>query len=107
MQNTKPVDALEILIKKAQQGDTLAFKEIVTCYQSYAYALAFRFLYDEDDADDIVQESFIRIWEHVRDFDQRTKFTTWMYKIVVNLCLYKIKVNKRRMNVFTRSYSTS
>jgi RNA polymerase sigma-70 factor, ECF subfamily len=107
MQNTKPVDALEILIKKAQQGDTLAFKGIVTCYQSYAYALAFRFICDEDDAEDIVQESFIRIWEHVRDFDPRTKFTTWMYKIVVNLCLDKIKVNKRRMNVFTRSYSTS
>ena len=107
MQNTKPVDTLEILIEKAQQGNTLAFEEIVKCYQSYAYALAFRFIYDEDDAEDIVQESFIRIWEHVRDFDPKTKFTTWMYKIVVNLCLDKIKANKRRMNVFTRSYNSS
>jgi RNA polymerase sigma-70 factor (ECF subfamily) len=71
------------------------------------YALAFRFLYNEDDAEDIVQESFIRIWEHVQDFNPGTKFTTWMYRIVVNLCLDKIKVNKRRTNIFTRSYNTS
>jgi RNA polymerase sigma-70 factor, ECF subfamily len=107
MQNTKPVEPLEFLIEKAQQGDTLAFKEIVTCNQSFVYALAFRFLYDEDDADDIVQESFIRIWQHIRDFDPGTKFTTWMYKIVFNLCLDRIKTNKRRVNVFTKSYDTS
>jgi RNA polymerase sigma-70 factor (ECF subfamily) len=102
MQNNKPVDALVKLIEDAQKGDMAAFENIVKYHQSYAYAVAFRFLCDEDDAEDIVQESFIRIWNHLQDFDPKMKFTTWMYKIVVNLCYDKAKSNKRRMNVFAR-----
>jgi RNA polymerase sigma-70 factor (ECF subfamily) len=102
MQNNKPADTLAALIEEAQKGDIPAFKKIVEGHQSYAYAIAFRFLYDEDDAEDVVQDSFIRIWEHLRDFDPETKFTTWMYKIVVHLCFDRIKINKRRTNVFTR-----
>ena len=102
MQYTKQADALEKLIEDAQTGDRTAFEKIVTYHQSYAYAIAFRFLCDEDDAEDVVQESFIRIWNHLQYFDSKKKFTTWMYKIVVNLCYDKTKANKRRMNVFAR-----
>jgi RNA polymerase sigma-70 factor (ECF subfamily) len=105
MQNPIPADTLTLLMEEAQHGDTLAFKKIIESHQGYAYAIAFRFLYDDDDADDVVQECFIRIWEHLQDFDPQTKFTTWMYKIVVNLCLDRIKVNKRRSNVFSRLYT--
>ena len=102
MQYTKQADALEKLIEDAQTGDRTAFEKIVTYHQSYAYAIAFRFLCDEDDAEDVVQDSFIRIWNHLQNFDSKKKFTTWMYKIVVNLCYDKTKANKRRMNVFAR-----
>jgi RNA polymerase sigma-70 factor, ECF subfamily len=102
MQNTQPVEALVKLIEDAQKGDVTAFGKIVKYYQSYAYAIAFRFLCDEDDAEDVVQESFIRIWNHLQDFDPKMKFTTWMYKIVVNLCYDNAKSNKRRINVFAR-----
>ena len=90
------------LIEDAQKGDVTAFEKIVRYHQSYAYAIAFRFFCDEDDAEDVVQESFIRIWNHLHDFDSRMKFTTWMYKIVVNLCYDKAKSNKRRMSLFAR-----
>jgi RNA polymerase sigma-70 factor (ECF subfamily) len=102
MQNSKTIKKLEELIAEAKNGDVHAFRKIVNGYQSYAYAIAFRFLCDEDDAEDIVQESFIRIWNHLQNFDSRMKFTTWMYKIVVNLCYDKAKSNKRRMSVFAR-----
>jgi len=102
MQNNKPADVLVQLIEDAQKGNITAFEKIVTYHQSYAYAIAFRFLCDEDDAEDVVQESFIRIWNHLHDFDSKMKFTTWMYKIVVNLCYDKAKSNKRRMSVFAR-----
>ena len=102
MQNNKPSDVLVKLIEDAQKGDVTAFEEIVRYHQSYAYAIAFRFFCDEDDAEDVVQESFIRIWNHLQDFDSSMKFTTWMYKIVVNLCYDKAKSNKRRMSVFAR-----
>jgi RNA polymerase sigma factor, sigma-70 family len=102
MQNNKPADVLVQLIEDAQKGDVTAFEKIVRYHQSYAYAIAFRFFCDEDDAEDVVQESFIRIWNHLHDFDSRMKFTTWMYKIVVNLCYDKAKSNKRRMSLFAR-----
>jgi RNA polymerase sigma-70 factor, ECF subfamily len=102
MQNNKPADVLVQLIEDAQKGDVTAFEKIVRYHQSYAYAIAFRFFCNEDDAEDVVQESFIRIWNHLKDFDSRMKFTTWMYKIVVNLCYDKAKSNKRRMSVFAR-----
>jgi RNA polymerase sigma-70 factor (ECF subfamily) len=102
MQNNKPADVLVQLIEDAQKGNITAFEKIVKYHQSYAYAIAFRFLCDEDDAEDVVQESFIRIWNHLHDFDSRMKFTTWMYKIVVNLCYDKAKSNKRKMSLFAK-----
>jgi RNA polymerase sigma-70 factor (ECF subfamily) len=102
MQNNKTVEKLEELIAEAKNGNVNAFRKIVNEHQSYAYAVAFRFFCDEDDAEDVVQESFIRIWNHLKDFDPKMKFTTWMYKIVVNLCYDKAKSNKRRMSVFAR-----
>ena len=107
MQNNKTIEKLEDLIAEAKNGDVHAFRKIVNSHQSYAYAIAFRFLCDEDDAEDVVQESFIRIWTHLKGFDSRMKFTTWMYKIVVNLCYDKAKSNKRRTRVFTRWYDNS
>jgi len=102
MMNNNMVDSLELLIEEAQKGDIPAFEKIVKSHQSYAYAIAFRFVCDEDDAEDIVQESFIRIWKHLQDFDPGMKFTTWMYRIVINLCYDRIKINKRRMRMFAR-----
>ncbi|MCX6122568.1 MAG: RNA polymerase sigma factor [Ignavibacteriales bacterium] len=107
MQNNKPAESLEKLIEDAQKGNVTAFEKIVKYHQSYIYAIAFRFLCDEDDAEDVVQESFIRIWNHLNVFDPNMKFTTWMYKIVVNLCYDKAKSNKRRIKVFSRLNNNS
>jgi RNA polymerase sigma-70 factor (ECF subfamily) len=107
MQNNKPAETLEKLIEDAQKGNVTAFEKIVKYHQSYIYAIAFRFLCDEDDAEDVVQESFIRIWNHLKVFDPSMKFTTWMYKIVVNLCYDKAKSNKRRIRVFSRLNNNS
>ncbi|MCP4218899.1 MAG: RNA polymerase sigma factor, partial [bacterium] len=55
-------------------------------YQGYAFSLAVCFLGNDEDAGDVVQETFIRVWKHLRFFDFRCKFTTWLYRIVINLC---------------------
>jgi len=107
MQNNKAVEKLEELIEEAKTGDVHAFRKIINDHQSYAYAIAIRFLYDECDAEDVVQESFMRIWNHLQDFDPKKKFTTWMYKIVVNLCYDKVKSNNRRNRIFERLNSRS
>ena len=68
--------------------------------QQYAYALAFRLLHDEDDAKDVVQEAFIRVWNNLARYTPEVKFTTWLYKIVVNLCYDRIKMEARRRTLF-------
>jgi len=73
-----------------------AFRELVNKYQKYAYALAFKILMNEDDSKDAVQETFIRIWKHIEKYDYQIKFTTWLYKIVVNMCYDKLRSRKRK-----------
>jgi RNA polymerase sigma-70 factor (ECF subfamily) len=88
------------LIRKSQQGNLLAFRSIVETHQSYLYALAFRLLRQEDDARDIVQESFIRIWKNLPRYRPEIKFTTWIYTITVHLCYDRIKMDARRHKAF-------
>lgn len=88
------------LISKSISGDTGAFRILVKEYNGYAYAIAYKTLFNQDDARDVVQESFIRIWKHLRNFNPEIKFTTWLYKIVINLCFDRIKSRNRRKLIF-------
>ncbi len=86
------------LIRKIQGGDLSAFRGLMEAYQQFAYAVAFRLLRDEDDAKDAVSEAFVRVWKHLRTYRPEVKFTTWVYKIVINLCYDKMKMESRRSN---------
>lgn len=100
MQNNIPCEQLNELIDKSKKGDVRAFEIIVKTYQRYAFAVSFRILCCEDDAKDVVQESFVRIWKHIKSYDSKVKFTTWMYKIIVHLCYDRLKSEKRRKKMF-------
>jgi RNA polymerase sigma-70 factor, ECF subfamily len=91
----------ENILERCKNGDASAFREIVKKYQKYTYNLAFKILLNGDDAKDIVQESFIRVWRNIYLFNDQIKFTTWLYKITVNLCYDKIKSARRREKVIT------
>ena len=65
-------------------------------YQGYAFSVAFRILCDEDEARDVVQEAFIRIWSSLPRYNRELKFTTWMYSIVAHLCFDKLRTRKKR-----------
>ncbi len=100
-------DQLLQIITLSKNKDQRAFEKLVDHYQSYAFSLAFKFVCDEDDAKDIVQESFLRVWHHISKFKIDTKFTTWFYKIVFNLSLDALKLNKRRKGLLVNSEHTS
>ena len=87
------------IIDKCRKRDEKAFKVLVEQFQRYAFNLAFRLVLNEEDAKDIVQESFIRIWRHISRYDSNVLFTTWLYKIVTNLCYDNLKSGRRRNNV--------
>lgn len=87
------------LIERSKRGESDAFRHLVESHQGYAYALAFRLVCEEEAAKDVVQESFIRVWKHLQEYDPAVKFTTWLYRIVVNLSFDRLKMDKRRRQV--------
>ena len=93
----------QLLIRHSIQGDLSAFRRLVERHQSYVYGLAFRSLLHKQEAEDIVQDTFIKVWLNLRYFDFRGKFSTWVYRIVVNLCIDRLK----RKNRFALYYMTS
>lgn len=80
-------------------GNRNAFKELVEITQEYVFNIAYKILLDEHDAKDAVQESYIKIWNNIKSFNHNYLFSTWMYRIVVNTCLDKIKSIKRQKRV--------
>ncbi len=95
----------EVLVERCKLGDQVTFRTLMNSYQQYAYAIAFRLLADEENARDIVQEAFIRVWRNLHRYRKEVKFTTWLYTIVVNLCYDKIKSDHRRRIIFRTSES--
>jgi RNA polymerase sigma-70 factor (ECF subfamily) len=95
---TKKIETDDIL-HSSRKGDRKAFQKLVETFQGYAFSLAVRYLGNEEDAVDIVQETFIRVWKHLADFDFRCKFTTWLYRIVINLCHDRVKSRNRHDRV--------
>jgi RNA polymerase sigma-70 factor (ECF subfamily) len=88
------------LIARSIAGDLGAFRSLMESQQRYAYAVAFRLLHDDEGAKDIVQEAFIRVWNNISRYRPESRFTTWLYKIVVNLCYDRMKMESRRKSVF-------
>ncbi len=87
------------LIIQSKKGDMQAFRQLMEQHQHYAYQLAYRILHCEEDARDSVQEAFIRVWQHLSRFNLKNKFTTWLYRIVVNQSLDKMRQKNRRFEV--------
>lgn len=79
------------IIIRCQGGDKDAFRWVVNTYQQMVFSLALKMLCDEDEAKDIVQETFIRVWLSMRDYDTQRTFTTWLYTIASRLCLDILK----------------
>jgi RNA polymerase sigma-70 factor (ECF subfamily) len=85
----------EELVASARQGDRRAFEELVERHKRRAYHIAFDFTRDGEDAKDLSQEAFLKAFIHLKNFDGRSSFYTWSYRILVNLCLDYKRRNKR------------
>lgn len=74
-------------VARARKGDHAAFRELVERTQGRAYGLALRVLRDEEMARDVVQDAFLKAYGSLDRFEGRSSFYTWLYRIVMNLCL--------------------
>ena len=88
-------EKIDNLIGRCKEHDTAAFRQLVETCQPYVFRLAFRLLCDEEDAKDIVQETFIRVWLHLHRYNKKIRFSTWLYKIACNLCYDRLRAMKR------------
>lgn len=89
-----------LLINKSKKGDIEAFEELIKEYKKVAYNIALRILKNKEDAEDISQESMIKIFKSIDKFNMESSFKTWLYRIVVNTCLdFKRKAKENTISV--------
>lgn len=86
-----------VLVRRVQRGDREAFAALVTRHQRYVYNLAYRLLRDPSEAEDLAQEAFLRAWRGLGNFRGEAKFTTWLYRIVTNLCYNRLNSLRRQL----------
>lgn len=83
------------IVDKAKHGNKKAFNQLVEMYQDKVLYLAFDLLGDWDEAKDIAQEAFIRAYQKLKDFQGKAHFSSWIYRIAVNLCMDVHRKRKR------------
>ncbi|KAK3582483.1 hypothetical protein CHS0354_024030 [Potamilus streckersoni] len=82
------------LVTRFQSGDKSVFEELVKRHENKVISLAMSYTRNEQDAKDIYQEAFIRVYRSLDNFEMKSQFSTWLYRIVVNLCLTFVSSNK-------------
>ncbi len=82
------------LARLALKGDQSAFAELVELYQDKLYHMSYRMLNNRQEAEDVVQETFLRVYKNLDRYDETLKFSTWIYRIATNLCIDRLRKRK-------------
>src|SRR5713226_10741884 len=93
------------LVKRVQARDEMAFREIVERYQAKVFSIIYGILRNRNDAEDIAQQVFAKIYFSIRGFDLRSSLLTWIYKITVNECYDYLRKQKVRRLVYESDMS--
>lgn len=89
-----------ILIEKIKEGDREAFMTITSLYQKRVFLLAFSFFHNREDAMDVVQETFLRLYRKVNMFQKGKNFQNWLFQIAKNICIDYYRKNYRKKGEF-------
>lgn len=89
-------EQLKYHIVNVQNGDLNSFRYIVDSHKNIAMAIAFKIIKDKHRAEDAVQDSFVAIYKNIGKFNFSVKFSTWLYKIVMNNALMTIRSNSAK-----------
>jgi RNA polymerase sigma-70 factor, ECF subfamily len=99
--NSHPVDLAAL-----KRGDRHAFARMVDAYSDIIYRLALKMLGDEQDAEDVLQETFIKAFKNIHNFEGRSKISTWLYRIAVNEALMLLRKRKGVIVDIDQEYET-
>ena len=87
------------LILQAKAGNDAAFEELIYRFDKSVLAIALRYVGDRDEAKDIYQEVFIRVYRGIKKFEMKSEFSTWLYRITTNVCLTHKSKSKKHLQV--------
>src|SRR5579885_278263 len=93
------------LVRRVQARDEIAFREIVERYQAKVFSIIFGILRNHNDAEDIAQQVFAKIYFSIQNFDFRSSLLTWIYKITVNECYDYLRKKRVRKLVYESDFS--
>jgi len=86
----------EILVIKALEKDSNAFKQLIKRYQEKVFHTCLGFVNNEDDANDLTQEIFIKVFKNLGKFQKKSKFSTWLYRISTNTAINHVRKTKNK-----------
>ncbi|HLG71969.1 MAG TPA: sigma-70 family RNA polymerase sigma factor [Chloroflexota bacterium] len=84
-------DGSQDIVRRAQAGDPEALRELITSQQTYVYSICRGLMKNEADAADMTQDAFMRVLRSLHTYRGETKFTTWLYRLVTNVCLDELR----------------
>lgn len=84
------------LVDKAQEGDTGAIGELVSRYEDKVYSLAYRMVGNREDAEDVLQDTFLNVVRSIGSFRKQSSFSTWLYRIASNAALTRLRKKSRK-----------
>jgi RNA polymerase sigma-70 factor (ECF subfamily) len=79
------------LVTRAQQGSERAYRELLGRYERPVFSIVFRMIRDREQAEDLAQETFVRVFNHIDRYDPKYKFSSWIFKIATNLTIDHIR----------------
>ncbi len=93
------VDSEKKLLEQAAKGDNEAFSKLFFTYKALVYRVVYRLLRVQEDVDDAVQQTFIEVFKSLPGYEGKSKFTTWLYRIAVNVSIQHLR--KRRSDTIS------
>lgn len=93
------------LVRRVQAKDEMAFREVVERYQAKVFSIIYGILRNHNDAEDIAQQVFAKIYFSIKNFDFRSSLLTWIYKITVNECYDYLRKKRVRKLVYESDFS--
>jgi len=101
MTETTPAEVFDEtpLVERARSGDAAAFSELVNRYERKIFRLAKHITQNDEDAEDVLQETFLKAYSHLDSFQGQSKFYTWIVRIAVNEALMKLRKRKSSKTV--------
>ena len=89
----------QYIIQRAKNGDRNAFAELVNLYKDRVFHISYRMLASRQEAEDVAQETFMRVYNNLANYDPQYKFSTWIYRIATNLSIDFIRRRKQNLSL--------